>query len=132
MNPKKLFLAEDDLDDQHLFADFLNDRNDIILMNIAENGVDLFNSLESIANFEGLPDLIILDQNMPKRNGLQTLKLLKEDNRYTHIPVMVYSTYTDQDLIRNSVELGASIVSPKPISKEGYDKMIDDFLKVIN
>lgn len=130
MTPKKLLLAEDDVDDQQLFLDFLQNRSDIFIMAIVENGVDLFHSLEQILNEESLPDLIILDQNMPKRNGLQTLQLLKQSDRYTHIPVMVYSTYTDSELVKNSIDLGASIVVAKPITKEGYHKMIDAFLEV--
>ena len=131
MTQKKLLLAEDDIDDQVLFKNFLDHRDDIIIMDVAENGVELIDSLEKIANDDSLPDLIVLDQNMPKRNGLQTLRLLKENGRYNHIPVMVYSTYTDTTLIKDSTDLGASLVVAKPISKDGYDKMIDDFLGVL-
>jgi CheY-like chemotaxis protein len=131
MAPKKILLAEDDVDDQFLFNDFLGYRTDIVLMPVAENGVALVDSLESITEADDLPDLIILDQNMPKRNGLQTLQLLKETHRYTHIPVMIYSTYADQQLINEGSKMGASAVMPKPLTKEGYDKMIDAFLKVL-
>jgi len=131
MSPKKILLAEDDIDDQKLFCDFLNHREDIVLMPVVENGVHLFDSLEKIASAEDLPDLIILDQNMPKRSGLQTLQLLKTTNRYAHIPVMVYSTYTDQQLIKISSEMGAFSVASKPVTKDGYDEMINCFLKVL-
>jgi CheY-like chemotaxis protein len=132
MARKKVLLAEDDLDDQHFFYDFLQDRKDIILMDAVENGVVLFNSLEKIADTTELPDLIILDQNMPKRNGLQTLQLLKNTHRYNHIPVMVYSTYTDEQLKTNSLKMGATEVLPKPITKEEYNEMMDIFLKSIS
>ena len=132
MSPKKILLAEDDIDDQKLFYDFLRHREDIVLMPVAENGVHLFDSLEKIASANDLPDLIILDQNMPKRSGLQTLQLLKDTNRYAHIPVMVYSTYTDQQLIKISSEMGAFSVASKPITKDGYDEMINCFLKFYN
>src|SRR5215207_9463890 len=107
MTLKKVLLAEDDLDDQDFFYDFLEDRKDIVLMSPVENGVELFYFLESIKDDNSLPDLIILDQNMPKRNGLQTLQLLKSTERYTHIPVMIYSTYTDEQLKKNSLQMGA-------------------------
>lgn len=131
MSPKKILLAEDDIDDQKLFYDFLQHREDIVLMPVAENGVHLFDSLEKIASADDLPDLIILDQNMPKRSGLQTLQLLKNTNRYAHIPVMVYSTYTDQHLIKVSSEMGAFSVASKPVTKGGYEEMIDCFLRVL-
>jgi CheY-like chemotaxis protein len=131
MQPRKVLLAEDDADDQDLFYDFLRHRTDIDIMSVAENGVDLVNALDVIENEEELPHLIILDQNMPKRNGLQTLQLLKEHNRYAHIPVMLYSTYTDQQLMKSGAAMGATLITSKPITKDGYNKMIDAFLKAV-
>jgi len=131
MAPKKLLLAEDDLDDQDLFHEYLKHRKEVILLPIAENGVALFDYLQTITDNERLPDLIVLDQNMPKRNGVQTLKLLKETAPYKHIPVVVYSTYADEALLKTCAKTGASLVVPKPISKEGYHEMLDSFLKVI-
>jgi CheY-like chemotaxis protein len=131
MAPKKILLAEDDADDQRLFLDFLNHRTDITLMPIVENGVELFELLQSLEESSLLPDLIILDQNMPKRNGVQTLELLKSTDDYQNIPVVVYSTYTDAQLIESCTGAGASIVTAKPLTKDGYNKMIDSFLALI-
>lgn len=130
MLKRKILLAEDDEDDQQFFNDFLKSRNDIILMPIAENGLVLTEYLEGIADRAQLPDLIILDQNMPKSNGLQTLQVLKEDERYTHIPVIIYSTYTDETLIKIGSEMGATMVVSKPVTKEGYHEMIEVVFKV--
>lgn len=130
MLKRKILLAEDDEDDQQFFNDFLKSRNDIILMPIAENGLVLTEYLEGITDRAQLPDLIILDQNMPKSNGLQTLQVLKEDERYTHIPVIIYSTYTDETLIKIGSEMGATMVVSKPVTKEGYHEMIEVVFKV--
>ena len=130
MQPRNVLLAEDDADDKDLFLEFLQHRTDIYLLPVAENGVMLWEWLQQIESETELPHLIILDQNMPKRNGLQTLQLLKESVRYAHIPVMIYSTYTDHHLIKTATEKGASMVAQKPISKESYNKMIDAFLEV--
>ena len=127
MLKRKILLAEDDEDDQHFFIDFLKSRNDIILMPIVENGIALFELLEKINKDEDLPDYIILDQNMPKKNGLQTLQNLKNESRYAHIPVMIYSTYTDDQLIKNGTELGACMIMTKPLTKEGYDQLVNAF-----
>jgi CheY-like chemotaxis protein len=130
MLKRRILLAEDDEDDQQFFYEFLKCRNDILLMPIAENGLVLSDLLEGITDQCQLPDLIILDQNMPKRNGLQTLQFLKADQRYAHIPVIIYSTYTDETLIKNGADMGACGVVPKPVTKEGYNEMLDAFLKV--
>jgi CheY-like chemotaxis protein len=127
----KILLAEDDADDQMLFNDYLKDRNDIVILPIAENGEEVFKILDNIKEDNDLPGLIILDQNMPKRNGLQTLRLLKETSRYAEIPIVFYSTYADHQLINACTEIGAITVMTKPLTKEGYDKMIDSFLKAI-
>jgi CheY-like chemotaxis protein len=65
-------------------------------------------------------------------NQLQALELLKTDTRYAHIPVSIYSTYTDQDLIQKGLAPGACDVVSKPISKEGYNEMVDGFFRACN
>lgn len=131
MQTKKVLIAEDDEDDKSLLCLFLQNRKDITLMPIVENGVELIETLEKITDSSDLPDIIILDQNMPKRNGLQTLKILKETANYSSIPVMVYSTYLDQNLIKACTESGATELMTKPITEKGYHEMMDTFLKAI-
>ena len=125
MPKRKVLLAEDDEDDQRFFNEFLKNREDIVLLPIAENGEVLFEILGNITKDTDLPDLIILDQNMPKLNGIGALRLLKSDSRYAHIPVSIYSTYTDEELIKNGLSSGACFVVSKPVSQEGYHQMMD-------
>lgn len=125
---KKILLAEDDKDDQDFFHDFLHERTDIHLLPIAGNGEELLAYLDSVTE---LPDAIILDQNMPKLNGLQTLQQLKHTSRYSNITVMVYSTSTDESLIRKSSLLGATLVVSKPSSYKGYQRMIDELISLL-
>lgn len=129
MAPKKILLAEDDVDDRIFFYDYLHQRKDISLLPSVENGVELFEFLDAIADDSNLPQLIILDQNMPKRNGIQSLQILKSNKRYSQIPVMIYSTYTDARLVDNCTAMGALLVTSKPLTPEGYNKMIDTFLQ---
>lgn len=128
---RRVLLAEDDLDDQAFFKDFLKHRTDIEIMPIAENGVALLDALEELKEEQQLPHLIILDQNMPKCNGVQTLQILKSNKQYAHIPVIVYSTYADESLKKECIANGALRVMTKPITKEGYDKIIDVFLEAV-
>lgn len=129
MIKRKILLAEDDEDDRYFFEDFLQSRSDVVLMSIVENGVMLTELLAAIEDDAELPDLIILDQNMPKQNGLQTLEFLKQDERYSDIPTVIYSTYTDDALIRNGYAKGACVVVPKPFTREGYNAMIETVFK---
>ena len=127
----KILLAEDDGDDQFIFHDSLKSRPDLELLPPVENGEALIDYLQQAAEPTALPDAIILDQNMPRRNGLQTLAILKNTNQYAHIPVMVYSTYADENLIERSKALGATLVMSKPVTAEGYHQLIDTFLNYI-
>jgi len=131
MRITRILLAEDDHDDQFLFTGFLADRPDITIMPIAENGLDLFTILEKVQQEEQLPHLILLDQNMPKRNGLQTLQLLKKTHPYSSIPVFVYSTYMDEKLEAECIGNGACKVFTKPIDKNGYHRLVDVLLKYL-
>jgi CheY-like chemotaxis protein len=128
--PKKILLAEDDPDDVGFFIHYLSERTDLLLLPPVENGEEVFEYLQKAHNGT-FPDLIILDQNMPKCNGLQTLAILKNNEQFVNIPVFVYSTYTDAYLVKQSLQLGARSVLEKPLTLEGYHKMIDDILGLI-
>lgn len=128
---KKVLLAEDDSDDRDLFLSFFESRTDIRVLPPHTNGLELIEYLKTVSSDHDLPDLIVLDQNMPKMNGKQTLAYLKSSDRYAKIPAVIYSTYTDTKLIIDCKKLGAQMVAVKPIDEEGYHKMMDDFLKVV-
>lgn len=130
MSVKRILLAEDDKDDCFFLTEALKSRADFLLMPIAENGVELISFLDATPR-AALPDVIILDQNMPKQNGLQTLQLLKGNESYRHIPLVMYSSSINDALIRKSLESGAVLIIDKPSTSKGYNKMIDDILQII-
>ena len=131
MHKKTLLLAEDDEDDRMLFSDFLQDRSDFVLLHSCENGMEVIEYLDSIKDAEDFPSLVVLDQNMPKMNGSQTLQSLKNNERYSNIPVAVYTTYTDKRLIDECYQSGALTVVSKPISPSGYHVMMDELSRLI-
>ena len=129
---RKILLAEDDLDDRIFFHDFLHKRDDLSILSILVDGVELTEYLDkNKSNDSALPDIIILDQNMPRRNGLQTLELLKASADYSLIPVIVYSTYANDFLVKKSLALGAAGVFQKPQDREEYNSMMDELFKLI-
>jgi CheY-like chemotaxis protein len=121
-------LADDDADDRALFESAYHGREDIQLFPCVVNGVEIINHLKSIPEDGDLPDLIILDQNMPLMNGKETLKVLKASNRFSKIPVCICSTYADFQLIEDCAKLGAHKVSSKPITEAEYHSLMDNFL----
>jgi CheY-like chemotaxis protein len=127
---KRILLAEDDGDDQEFFNDFLRQRPDVTLVSTVTNGEEVIAYLENAADETAMPDAIILDQNMPRMSGLQTLQQLK-GGKYAHIPVMVYSTYADEHLVRMSIRFGAALVKGKPETMEEYHDMVNELISLL-
>jgi len=127
----RVILVEDDSDDRDLFVTFFSDRKDVMLLPAVTNGLELIEYLQNVKSDSDLPHLIVLDQNMPMMNGKQTLQFLKNNARFSRIPAVIYSTYTDTNLVIECKNLGASMVASKPIDDAGYQKMMDDFLQLV-
>ena len=127
MRKKRIFLIDDDIDDRMIFADLLKSADPDAMLTFAENGLEMIAFLEN-TNDEDLPDMIILDQNMPKMTGKESLIYLKESDRYSHIPTFIYSTYQVRDFYRECLALGACDVVAKPDTMNAYREMIERFL----
>lgn len=131
MKMKKVLLADDDADDREIFVRVLGKKTDVVLLNTFENGREVIDFLETVSSPEQLPHLIILDHNMPKMNGTETLGRLKSDERYADISVVIYSTYSDQRMRETCEQLGAAMVLSKPASMKEYEATIDKFLGIV-
>jgi len=128
---RKVLLAEDDSDDREIFNDIFQDMDEEATLIMVENGMEVIQVLDSITDHSELPDLIVLDQNMPKMTGRQTLEWLKSNDRYFHIPVIIFSTYSDERLISECTRIGAALVITKPCSFDEYEQMVNDFFAEI-
>jgi CheY-like chemotaxis protein len=124
---KKILLVDDDLDDRLIFEEILLEMDDESLLVYAENGLEMVALLDKTKE-EDLPDMIILDQNMPKMTGKESLVFLKENPRYQAIPAIIYSTYQVKDFYHECLLLGAQDVVAKPDSLQSYRDMIEQFL----
>jgi len=124
---KKILLVDDDIDDRLIFEEILREMNDDSLVVYAENGLEMVSLLDKTKE-EELPDMIILDQNMPKMTGKESLVFLKESPRYKTIPTIIYSTYQVKDFYRECLIFGARDVVAKPDSLQAYREMIEQFL----
>ncbi len=107
-----LFLADDDQDDRMLFQEaLLNLPYDIKVRNF-DNGVDL---MAALLEYEVvLPNIIFLDLNMPLMNGEECLDDIKNEASLATIPIVIYSSYIDNDKIALLQEKGADRFLQKP------------------
>ena len=129
MKYKNILLVDDDLDDRMLFEQTLGEMAPHMRMQGVENGLEMMTLLDQCADNE-LPDLIILDQNMPKMTGKESLVFLKANPRYKDIPVIIYSTYQVKDFFLSCRELGALDVVSKPDTMQSYRDMIGGFIAI--
>lgn len=127
-----MLLADDDADDREIFIRVLDKKADVQLVRTVENGREVIDFLDGLPASEQLPHLIILDHNMPKMNGTETLGKIKSDERYSGIQVVIYSTYSDNKMKETCEQLGASMVLAKPASMKEYEAIIDKFLGLLS
>ena len=128
MKCKKILLVDDDIDDRLIFEQILQEIDPGIRMASAENGLEMIDHLDNSSG-EDLPGLIILDQNMPRMTGKESLVFLKQSSRYQHIPIIIYSTFQVKDFFRECLEMGALDVVSKPDTIQSYRDMINRFFK---
>lgn len=114
MNNKKhdLLLADDDIDDCIFFKEALEDLLIAATLTTVNNGVDLMQLLT--AQPGNLPDILFLDLNMPRKTGIECLSEIKADDKLTHLPVIIFSTSLDMDVVNMLYEKGARYYIRKP------------------
>ena len=105
MEPKICLLIDDDPDDQEIFLTALSDVSSSALCLVAPDGD---RALELLYHEETMPDYIFLDLNMPRMNGFEFLAALKKSKILKNIPVIVYSTTSQQAQIEKVKKLGAT------------------------
>lgn len=122
---KKVYVlvAEDDADDRLLIKKAFQDVSSFGHLVCVENGVELIKYLRRDAPYDNsekypVPQIVLLDLNMPKKDGRQTLKEIKEDKELSKIPVIVLTTSKQQDDIDCMYRLGTNSYIAKPSSFE--------------
>jgi CheY-like chemotaxis protein len=108
-----ILVAEDDGDDRRLLADAFREAGVDCRLDFHGDGESLLNALEG-ARAPQLPRLILLDLNMPRMDGRETLGRLRADPALTEVPVVVMSTSASEDEIRRSRRLGCDDYFVKP------------------
>jgi CheY-like chemotaxis protein len=116
-----ILMAEDDSDDQLLVQDALAETGFGLDLRFVGNGVELMDYLRQKNQFNlpgssPSPGLIILDLNMPRKDGREALREIKGDPELRTIPVVVLTTSTAEPDIARAYELGANSFISKPVA----------------
>ncbi len=114
MNTKQMniLLADDDIDDRNFFKDALKALPLTTSLSTVNDGDELMNYL--LANTEQLPHVLFLDINMPAKNGFECLEEIKQNKKLKDIPVVMFSTSSEQDKIKILFKTGADLYIHKP------------------
>ncbi|PQJ08946.1 response regulator [Flavipsychrobacter stenotrophus] len=100
-----ILLADDDADDRYFFEKALNELSIVTKFISVSDGAKLMDYLSK--NSENLPDIISLDFNMPRKNGLECVKEIKRNENLKHIPVIMCSTSLGDQIIDVLYSMGA-------------------------
>jgi CheY-like chemotaxis protein len=127
MNNQPILIAEDDADDRYLLQTAFAEVGCSEQIDFVENGIEVLNYLDNIdMAIKSLPGFILLDLNMPKKDGREVLKELKQHPVFKKIPVIVFTTTKNEIEIKRCYELGANSYVIKPISFDALLKVVEN------
>src|SRR5690606_6901636 len=122
-----ILIADDDADDRFLLQAAFEENGFNDRLQFVENGVEVMEFLQA-KNPNGdpatLPRFILMDLNMPKKDGREVLGELKQHPEFKNIPVVVFSTTNNEQEMRRCYELGANSYITKPNSFESLLKTV--------
>jgi len=121
-----IFIANDDDEDITLLQDSLVDRNSMVNCITFHNGLVLLNYLNT--HSEELPDLIVLDINMPVKNGFVTLHELKQNPLLKSIPVIMLTSSVRQEDESRCLQMGCRVLFKKTNSVSEFINLAERIL----
>lgn len=117
-----VLIVDDDNDDREMFKEAASEINFDINCIEAVNGDD---ALQLLKKEEAFPDYIFLDLNMPRMNGRQFLEQFKKNEKFSSIPVIIYTTAKLMEDREETKELGAVHFISKPSSINALKKELE-------
>jgi CheY-like chemotaxis protein len=126
VQPIEILLVEDNLPDIRLTVEALKDAKVRNNLHVVHDGVEAMEFLNQQGAFRSVPrpDLILLDLNLPRKDGRQVLDEIKRDQKLEHIPVVILTTSQAEQDILHSYHLRANAFITKPVD-------LDQFFKVV-
>ena len=120
-------MADDDADDRMLTRDALAESRVLNELRFVEDGEELMEYLHRRGKYSNpadspKPGLILLDLNMPKKDGREALKEIKSDANLRRIPIVVMTTSKAEEDVFRSYDFGASSFITKPVT---FDRLVE-------
>jgi CheY-like chemotaxis protein len=125
-----LLLADDDEDDCSFFKEALDELAVPVTLVTVNDGVQLMEYLTANTP-NNLPDILFLDLNMPRKNGHECLKEIKEIDNFKTLPVIIFSTSLDTEIVDLMYAKGATYYIRKPGEFSKLKKVIGNALATV-
>jgi len=124
--PIEILLVEDNPGDVRLTKEALKDAKVRNNLRVAMDGVEALAFLRKQGKHAAAPrpDLILLDLNLPKKNGREVLEEIKQDSALQHIPVVILTTSQAEQDVLESYRLRANAYVTKPVDLEQFLKVV--------
>lgn len=122
---RNILLCDDDDDDCFFFKDTLQEVDPTLTVNTVNSADELL----LLLNKGPLPDLLFLDLNMPRKNGKECLTLIRQNEKFHQLPIVIYSTSAVEAEVEASFTNGANLFIQKTnnfsIFKQTISKILD-------
>ena len=127
--PIKILLVEDNEDDILLEQEALSEAKLVNLMHVVRDGEEAMAYLRCEGDYQNarMPGLILLDINMPKKNGFEVLNEIKADPVLRHIPVVMLTTSESESDVVKSYAKGACSFITKPMDFDKFGEVVKQF-----
>ena len=132
LKPVNILIVEDNRADIRLIEEAFKEGKLYIDLNVAEDGVEAMAYLRKEDNYKDVnsPDIILLDLNMPRKNGYEVLEEIKLDDNLKRIPVIIMTISKAEEDILKSYNLHANAYIVKPVDINQFTetiKSLEDF-----
>ena len=126
MKPIDILLVEDNEGDILLITEALKEGDFVKKLDVVKDGWEAINYLLKKENYSqgSLPELILLDINLPKLNGYEVLKKIKTRESLKQIPVIILSTSSSPEDIKNSYGNFANCFISKPVDANDFLRLV--------
>ncbi|MFH6970817.1 response regulator [Flavobacterium petrolei] len=121
-------LADDDEDDRLFFTDAFEELKINTKVSTFNDGVELMNYLNHEDSV--LPNVLFLDLNMPKKNGVECLLEIKKNEKLNDIAIAIYSTSSSEEHIEETFINGANIYIKKPNDFDNLKKILSEVVTI--
>lgn len=121
-----VLLVEDNEGDVRLIKEAFNESKIDKRFSVARDGEDALNYLYRRGQYSGSmrPDIILLDINLPRKNGFEVLEQIKKDPELRRIPVIMLSSSSSEDHVYKSYDLNANCYLTKPVDFDEYTQVV--------